>query len=134
MISRVIFLIFVVPEMKMWFYKLGVRDFRELPGLIQNLVIASYNLPQILGSLYFAKIAFVLARKCSLEFQHFLRRLSLKLPLFGELLTKLALTRFTRILATRFAAGTPLVEAMDSAAGATGNIVFYEATMKIKEV
>jgi type IV pilus assembly protein PilC len=134
MISSVIFLWFVVPELVEMSYKLGVREFRELPGLIQNfVVIANYNLMKILYNLLFVKIVFGNAKQKSVKFQEFLQRLSLKLPLFGELLIKLALTRFTRILATRFAAGTPLVEAMDSAAGATGNIVFYQATMKIKE-
>jgi type IV pilus assembly protein PilC len=126
MISSFIISFFVLPVWLEMFYKLGDREFRELPGLIQIWLMIG-------NGLYTAKIAFGHAKQKSVKFQHFLQRLSLKLPLFGELLTKLALTRFTRILATRFAAGTPLVEAMDSAAGATGNIVFYEATMKIKE-
>ena len=59
-------------------------------------------------------------------------RAMLKLPIFGVILEKAAIARWTRTLATMFAAGVPLVEALNSVAGAAGNIVFYHATMKIK--
>ena len=57
----------------------------------------------------------------------------LRLPVIGKILHKAALARFTRTLSTMFAAGVPLVEAMESVAGATGNIVFQEAVMKMRE-
>jgi type IV pilus assembly protein PilC len=57
----------------------------------------------------------------------------LKLPLVGTLMYKSAVARFARTLSTTFAAGVPLVEALDSVAGATGNIVFKRAVMRIKQ-
>jgi type IV pilus assembly protein PilC len=56
----------------------------------------------------------------------------LKLPIFGELIRKATIARWTRTLATMFAAGVPLVESLDSVAGAAGNAVYYEATKKIQ--
>jgi type IV pilus assembly protein PilC len=57
----------------------------------------------------------------------------LKFPIIGPILVKAAIARFTRTLATMFTAGVPLVEAMQSVAGATGNIVYEEATLRIKD-
>jgi type IV pilus assembly protein PilC len=133
MIVSAILLIYVVPVFADMFSSFG----GELPGLTQMVMNMSdfmvANWYYIGGGLTIAHISFSQAKKRSVAFQNFLQRLSLKLPLFGELLTKSSIARFMRTLATMFAAGTPLVEAMDSVAGATGNIVFYEATMKIKE-
>jgi type IV pilus assembly protein PilC len=64
--------------------------------------------------------------------QHTMDRLLLKLPIFGNLLYKSAVARWTRTLSTMFAAGVPLVEALDSVGGASGNAVFAEATEKIQ--
>ena len=60
-------------------------------------------------------------------------RLSLKMPVIGEIANKSAIARFSRTLETMSAAGVPLVEAMDSVAGATGNIIFYKASLKIRD-
>jgi type IV pilus assembly protein PilC len=132
MIVSAILLIYVVPVFSDMFESMG----GELPGLTQFVVNMSdfmiANWMFISGGIVAVVVIFKQAKKRSIAFDHFLQRLSLKLPLFGELLTKSAIARFTRTLATMFAAGTPLVEAMDSVAGATGNIVYYEATMKIK--
>jgi type IV pilus assembly protein PilC len=133
MIVSGILLIYVVPVFADMFNSFG----GELPGLTQMVVKMSdfmvANWMPVLGIIVGLKVAFGQAKKRSVAFQNFLQRLSLKLPLFGDLLTKSAIARFARTLATMFAAGTPLVEAMDSVAGATGNIVYYEATMKIKQ-
>ena len=59
-------------------------------------------------------------------------RLLLKMPIFGELIRKATIARFARTLSTMFAAGVPLVEALDSVAGAAGNRVYYDATKKIQ--
>lgn len=132
MIVSAILLIYVVPVFADMFSSFG----GELPALTQLAVTMSdfmvANWMEVFGGIAAFVIVFKQAKKRSIAFDHFLQRLSLKLPLFGELLTKSALARFTRTLATMFAAGTPMVEAMDSVAGASGNIVFYEATMKIK--
>ncbi len=133
MIVSAILLIYVVPVFSDMFESFG----GNLPALTQLAVDMSdfmvANWMPVLGTIIGLKIAFGQAKQRSVAFQNFLQKLSLKLPLFGELLTKSAIARFTRTLATMFAAGTPLVEAMDSVAGATGNIVFYEATMAIKK-
>lgn len=60
-------------------------------------------------------------------------RMVLKIPIIGTILEKSAVARFARTLATTFAAGVPLVDALDSVAGAAGNVVFYDATLRIKE-
>ena len=60
-------------------------------------------------------------------------RLLLKLPIFGELINKSAVARWTRTLSTMFAAGVPLVEALDSVGGASGNYVYSSATEKIQQ-
>ena len=73
------------------------------------------------------------AKRRSQKVAHFFDRYSLKIPVIGEILEKSAIARFTRTLATMFAAGTPLVEAMTSVAGACGNILFYEATLKMRD-
>jgi type IV pilus assembly protein PilC len=60
-------------------------------------------------------------------------RLMLKLPVLGDILDKSCIARFARTLSTTFAAGVPLVDALDSVSGAAGNIIYYEAIVKIKE-
>ena len=59
-------------------------------------------------------------------------RLVLKLPVFGDVIRKATIARFSRTLSTMFAAGVPLVEALDSVAGASGNRVYYDATKRIQ--
>lgn len=133
LIVSAVLLIYVVPVFADMFSGLG----GDLPGMTKFVVMLSdfmvANWAPVLGTIFALKTAFKQAKARSLAFRNFLERLSLKLPMFGELLKKSAIARFTRTLATMFAAGTPLVEAMDSVAGATGNIVFYEATIKIKQ-
>lgn len=80
------------------------------------------------GGLYF----FFQSWKRSEKMQQTMDRLLLKIPVFGDLLYKSAIARWTRTLATMFAAGVPLVEALDSVGGASGNAVFVEATEKIQ--
>jgi len=70
--------------------------------------------------------------KRSEKMQFFMDRLMLKIPVFGDLVRKATIARWTRTLSTMFAAGVPLVEALDSVAGAAGNRVYYNATKKIQ--
>lgn len=72
-------------------------------------------------------------KKRSLKVAHFFDRMSLKLPVVGPILEKSAIARFSRTLSTMFAAGTPLVEAMTSVAGACGNVVYRDATLKMRD-
>jgi type IV pilus assembly protein PilC len=81
------------------------------------------------GTLYF----FMQAWKRNERVQQFMDRLMLKLPLFGSLVYKSVIARWTRTLSTMFAAGVPLVEALDSVGGASGNSVYAIATMKIQQ-
>lgn len=128
-----ILMIFVIPQFESLFSGFGA----DLPALtrlvinISNWFQANWYIP-IFGSIG-AVVVFFQARKRSKRFGHFLDRLSLKLPVFGDLLDKSAIARFSRTLSTMFAAGTPLVEALESVAGACGNIVYYDATMKIRD-
>ena len=77
--------------------------------------------------------AFLEAKKRSQKFQDFLDRTALKLPIFGDLVYKAIIARYSRTLATTFAAGVPLIEALESTAGATNNVVYEQAVMKIRE-
>jgi len=132
-IITAILMIFVVPVFGDMFKEFGA----DLPVPTQVVVAISdafvANWHIIFGGVFIAMTIFKEAKKRSVKFKHITERISLKLPLFGEILTKSAIARFARTLATMFAAGTPLVESMDSVAGATGNIVYYEAIMKVKE-
>ena len=81
------------------------------------------------GGTYF----FLESWKRSVKMQKAMDRLLLKVPVFGELVNKSAVARWTRTLSTMFAAGVPLVEALDSVGGASGNAVFAEATEQIQK-
>jgi type IV pilus assembly protein PilC len=78
-------------------------------------------------------IAVVMAKKRSPRFQHFMDRMSLKIPVVGGILRKAALARFARTLGITFAAGVPLVEALRTVSGATGNEVYREAVLRVRE-
>ena len=86
----------------------------------------------IFGSIIGTVATFSYSYKRSTKMQHTLDRLLLKAPIVGEIIKKATIARFSRTLATMFAAGVPLVEALDSVAGASGNRVYYEGTMAIK--
>jgi len=128
-----ILMIFVIPQFSELFGSFGA----DLPGLTQFLIDASdffvanwWIMGAIIGGTVYGLIEF---KKRSIAAQHFLDRAMLKIPVIGDLLEKSAIARFARTLETMFAAGTPLVEAMTSVAGACGNIVFYDATMKMRD-
>ena len=80
------------------------------------------------GGTYF----FLQSWKRSVKMQKYMDRLLLRVPVFGDLVNKSSIARWTRTLSTMFAAGVPLVEALDSVGGASGNAVFAEATEKIR--
>ena len=128
-----ILMIFVIPQFSALFEGFGA----DLPALTQMVVTMSdffvdkwYIIFGVLGATIYGILQ---AKKRSLKFAHFLDRASLKLPVIGNILEKSAIARFSRTLSTMFAAGTPLVEAMESVAGACGNILFYDATMKMRD-
>jgi len=128
-----ILMVFVIPQFQDLFSSFGA----DLPALTQLLINISKWF-QSYWWLLFAAIGgtvygFFEMKQRSVKFAHFLDRASLKIPVVGEILEKSAIARFARTLETMFAAGTPLVEAMTSVAGATGNIIFHDATMKMRD-
>jgi type IV pilus assembly protein PilC len=74
-----------------------------------------------------------MAKKRSMKFAHFLDRVTLKIPVMGNILRQSAIARFSRTLGVTFKAGVPLVEALDAVAGATGSIVYSEAVHNMRE-
>ena len=127
-----VIMIFVIPAFKDVFKSFGA----DLPAptlfvmAMSEIFVAYWWLifGVIGGGLYF----FFQSWKRSEKMQKFMDRLLLKVPIFGQLIYKSAVARWTRTLATMFAAGVPLVEALDSVGGASGNAVFVEATEKIQ--
>jgi type IV pilus assembly protein PilC len=77
--------------------------------------------------------AFIYFHKRSRKMRHFLDRLSLKIPIIGPILQKAAIARYARTLSTMFSAGVPLVEALESVAGATGNIVYEIGVLEMRD-
>jgi len=80
-----------------------------------------------------AVIGFIEGKKRHRGVQHFVDRAVLKIPAIGPILYKSAIARYARTLATTFAAGVPLVEALESVSGATGNIVFQTAVLRMRD-
>ena len=131
-IVTAIIMIFVIPSFKNLFSSFGA----DLPAptlvvmAISDFFVAYWwaIFLAIGGSIY----GFFYAWKRSKKMQAFMDRLFLKIPVFGPLIEKAAIARWTRTLSTMFAAGVPLVEALDSVAGAAGNYVFYTATKSVQ--
>ncbi|HEX8542666.1 MAG TPA: type II secretion system F family protein [Pseudomonas sp.] len=128
-----ILLIKVVPQFQSIFEGFGA----ELPAFTL-MVIGLSNIVQewwliILGMIVAAYFLFKRAYKQSQKFRDSIDRGLLKLPVIGPLLYKSAVARYARTLSTTFSAGVPLVEALDSVAGATGNVVFRNAVLKVRQ-
>ncbi|WP_296229557.1 type II secretion system F family protein [uncultured Pseudomonas sp.] len=131
-IVSAILLIKVVPQFEQVFANFGA----ELPAFTQMVIGISQFLQEwwfiFLIGLFAAAFSFREAMKRSQKLRDSVDRGVLKLPIVGDILYKSAVARFARTLSTTFAAGVPLVDALDSVAGATGNVVFKNATNKIK--
>ncbi len=127
-----VIMIFVIPAFKSVFASFGAD--LPTPTLvimgISDWMVANWYIvfPAMGGAVY----GFLEAWKRSLAVQIFMDKISLKAPIFGSLLRKAAIARWTRTLSTMFSAGVPLVEALDSVGGASGNYIYLEATIKIK--
>lgn len=128
-----ILLVKVVPQFAETFSSFGA----ELPAFtlfvlgLSDLAIAHWW--KAIIALVIAGYCFKEARLRSKAFADFIDRLSLKLPVIGPIIEKSCYARFTRTLSTTFAAGVPLVDALESVAGATGNIVYSSATLRIRD-
>jgi type IV pilus assembly protein PilC len=128
-----ILLIFVVPQFEEVFKNFGA----DLPAFTKMIVAASKFMVSwwwaflivIVGSIF----AFLYFKKRSLAFQHLLDRMILKVPIIGQIMHNSAIARFSRTLAVTFKAGVPLVEALDTVAGATGNTVYEKAVLRVRD-
>jgi type IV pilus assembly protein PilC len=132
-IVTVILLIYVIPQFESLFQDFGA----DLPAFTQMVINMSrfmqahgLLLGVIVGG---AGFAFFYFKKRSRSLRRALDRLLLKIPVIGPIMEKASIARYARTLSTMFAAGVPLVEALTSVAGATGNIVYEEATLKIRD-
>lgn len=128
-----IIMIFVIPAFKEVFSSFGA----DLPTPTLMVIAMSEFFVKwwwlIFGGLGFGFYFFMQAWKRNEKMQMFMDRLLLKLPIFGDLVEKSVIARWTRTLSTMFAAGVPLVEALDSVGGASGNSVYKLATDKIQQ-
>ncbi len=127
-----ILLIFVIPQFEALFKGFGA----DLPALTQFVIGLSRAFQEwwyvIIGGIIGAVVGLGYSYKRSPKMQHTLDRLLLRAPVIGEIVKKATIARFARTLSTMFAAGVPLVEALDAVAGASGNRVYYEGTLAIK--
>jgi type IV pilus assembly protein PilC len=128
-----VIMIFVIPSFKQVFASFGA----DLPGpTLFVMAVSDYFVEYwwaIFGSVGGGIYAFLYMWKRSVKIQIIMDRVALRMPVFGELVRKAAIARWTRTLATMFAAGVPLVEALDSVAGAAGNHEYFTATKKIQQ-
>ena len=132
-IVTLILLLFVIPQFESLFKGFGA----DLPAFTR-MVIGMSRFVQAqgwwMGILIGAGVfTFIYFKKRSRAMRHVLDRMMLKLPVLGPILVKAAIARYARTLSTMFSAGVPLVEAMESVAGATGNIVYELAVMRMRD-
>ena len=127
-----ILLIFVVPVFQEIFAGFGA----ELPGFTLFVIAISEFMQAYwyfgLGALWLALFLFKRAHRNSQKLRDSVDKNILKLPVIGDLLEKAAVARYARTLSTTFAAGVPLIDALESAAGASGNAVFRDAILEVR--
>jgi len=132
-IITAVIMIFVIPAFKDLFSSFGA----DLPGpTLFVMAVSDYFVKYwylIFGGIGFGVWFFFYTWKRSAKMQASMDRMFLRLPVFGDVIRKATMARWTRTLATMFAAGVPLVEALDSVGGASGNYVYVEATKKIQQ-
>lgn len=132
-IITAILLIFVIPMFEQLFAGFGA----DLPAITRFVINLSRIFQDwwwaIFGGIGLAVYGIAQFKKRSKGFRTFLDRVLLKAPIIGNILNKAAIARYARTLATMFAAGVPLVEAMDSVAGAVGNVVYSEAVLRMRD-
>lgn len=128
-----ILLIFVVPQFESLFKSFGA----DLPALTRLVVDLSEFVQaywwMILGTIVAIIWGIIKARSKSYKVAYTLDKISLMLPVIGPILEKAAIARYARTLAITFAAGLPLADALKSVSGATGNLLFQEACLRIRE-
>jgi type IV pilus assembly protein PilC len=132
-IVTAILLLFVVPQFEDLFKNFGA----DLPVFTQFVIGLSKWMQAkwyvLFGGIAGVAVGFGKLKKNSEKFNYLMDKYMLKAPVIGDLLVKAAIARFARTLSTMFAAGVPMVEAMDSVARASGNIIFETAILKMKD-
>ena len=128
-----ILLVFVIPQFEDVFAGFGA----ELPAFTKLVVGMSHFMVAwwwaVLLIVVGTGVAFIMIKNRSIAFQYFLDRLILKVPVVGQIIHNSAVARFARTLGVTFKAGVPLVEALDTVAGATGNIVYEKAVLRVRD-
>lgn len=131
-IVTLILLLYVIPQFKGIFASFNA----ELPQFTLMVLTISDFVSQfwyiVISILFGLPLLYLRANKRSLKVKHYSQRASLKIPAIGNILHKGAMARFARTLSTTFAAGIPLVDSLTSAAGASGNIVYKNAVLDIR--
>lgn len=133
MLVTAILLLFVVPQFQELFQGFGA----DLPAFTLLAIALSkwmqaYWWTLVLGIIAIG-IAYKQAHRRSRKFREFVDRVTLKLPIIGDMMMKAAIARYARTLQTMFAAGVPLVDALESVAGATGNLIYENGILLMKE-
>jgi type IV pilus assembly protein PilC len=131
-IITAVLLVFVIPQFESLFKGFGA----DLPALTKLVIDISNGFQEwwyviiggIIGTIVFISYTY----KRSPKMHHALDRILLRVPVIGVIVKKATIARFSRTLSTMFAAGVPLVEALDAVAGASGNRIYYEGTLTIK--
>ncbi|MBW3567731.1 MAG: type II secretion system F family protein, partial [Proteobacteria bacterium] len=132
-IVTAVLLIFVIPQFEELFKGFGA----DLPAFTQMVVDLSYFVRDkgfliVIGGAGIGS-TFTYFKKRSRKFREFLDRVALKIPVVGDILVKASIARFARTLSTMFSAGVPLVEALQSVAGATGNITYELGVLQMRD-
>ena len=132
-IVTTLLMLFVIPQFEDLFSSFDA----SLPALTGALIAMSRGLRDhfllIFGGIIGSIVFIVISYRRSEKMQRGVDRLSLRMPIFGEILRKAAVSRYARTLATMFGSGVPLVESLDSVAGATGNSLYSDACSNIRE-
>lgn len=129
----ILIMLFVIPQFETLFSSFG----GDLPAFTKMVISISkwmnsywwLMLLGVIGAVYTFSFSFKRSRKM----RHVIDKLTLQIPIIGIIIHKATIARFSRTLATMFAAGVPLVEALESVAGATGNVVYSDAVMRMRE-
>jgi type IV pilus assembly protein PilC len=128
-----ILLVFVIPAFEDLFKGFGA-DLPTFTRMVIDLsIFVRTNGPILTIAIGGAFGAFFYFKKRSKAMRHFLDRMTLKIPVLGPIMQKAAIARYARTLSTMFSAGVPLVEALESVAGATGNIVYEQGVLEMRD-
>lgn len=132
-IVTIILMVKVIPVFQELFEGFGA----ELPAFTQLVVNMSKWMQQwwfvLIMGIAITIFIFTKAKEKSQKFRDFLDKASLKAPIFGDIVYKAIIARYSRTLATTFAAGVPLIDALESTAGATNNVIYEKAVLKIRD-